>query len=51
MSALAIRYAVDEAAEALSIYADEGGIGMEALEALEAAEEFLRGCSVDIGER
>jgi len=41
-----IRHAIDNAVECLAEYACEGGIGFEALGALEAAEEFLA-CAAD----
>lgn len=37
------RYAIHDAVEAVCDYAHEGGLGYEALEHLEAAEEYLRG--------
>lgn len=43
-----VRFALDEAWEALEVYANEGGIGWDAVDALEAAEEFLRGASVEM---
>lgn len=36
-----VRFAISEAIEAIEVYANESGIGAEALEALEAADEFL----------
>lgn len=43
---LSLRDAWDE----LEAYANDGGIGSDALDALEAAEEFLRGASLGIGD-
>jgi hypothetical protein len=42
VSRLTLDYAIREAVDALCEYGNEGGTGFDALEALEAAEEYAR---------
>jgi hypothetical protein len=47
MSRLTLDYAIREAVDALCEYGNEGGTGFDALEALEAAEEYARAAWVE----
>jgi hypothetical protein len=43
-----VAYGIEEGLEALCEYANEGGTGFEAIEALEASVEFFRAASLEI---
>ena len=43
-----VAFGIEEGLEALCEYANEGGTGYEALEALEASVEFFRAASMEI---
>ena len=43
-----VAFGIEEGLDALAEYANEGGTGFEALEAIEAATEFFRAASLEI---
>jgi hypothetical protein len=43
-----VAFGIEEGLEALCEYANEGGTGFEAIEALEASVEFFRAASLEI---
>jgi hypothetical protein len=43
-----VSFGIEEGIDALCEYANEGGTGYEALEAIEAATEFFRAASLEI---